>query len=282
MPKKIEEIFISQKFEDRVAQNLSNGKVGKWIAFIGIFAALLIASARQIDTGHRGVRTWWGEITSVEPLAEGLYFYVPIAGDIVTYECRTQLYADTFATYTKDMQTANLNIAVNYSLDQNGVIDIHRHIGQYYENKVLYPAISAGVKDVIGKWDAASLVENRDKAAQQILEKLSVALVQRHIIPESVSIRNIDYSNTFERSIEAKVVAKQKAEEAKNRTVEVEEEAKQKVLSAEAEAKSMQIRAQALSQNKNLVEYEAVQKWDGKLPVNIYGSAPIPFIGSLK
>ena len=40
----------------------------------------------------------------------------------------------------------------------------------------------------------------------------------------------------------------------------------------------MQIRAEALNQNKNLVSYEAVQKWDGKLPVNIYGAAPIPFI----
>ena len=78
------------------------------------------------------------------------------------------------------------------------------------------------------------------------------------------------------------MVAKQKAEEAKNRTVEVQEEAKQKVLSAEAEAKSMQIRAEALAQNKSLVSYEAVQKWDGKLPVNIYGSAPIPFINAVK
>ena len=49
-------------------------------------------------------------------------------------------------------------------------------------------------------------------------------------------------------------------------------------MSAQAEAESMRIRSQALSQNKSLVEYEAVQKWDGKLPVNMYGSAPIPFI----
>jgi hypothetical protein len=28
------------------------------------------------------------------------------------------------------------------------------------------------------------------------------------------------------------------------------------------------------------VQWEAVQKWDGKLPVNLYGSAPIPFISA--
>ena len=64
---------------------------------------------------------------------------------------------------------------------------------------------------------------------------------------------------------------------AKNKTVQVQEEARQKVISAEAEAKSMAIRANALTQNKALVEYEAVQKWDGKLPVYNMGHS-VPFI----
>ena len=46
---------------------------------------------------------------------------------------------------------------------------------------------------------------------------------------------------------------------------------------AQAEAKSMAIRAQALSQNKSLVQYEAVQKWDGKLPQYMLGNS-VPFI----
>ena len=55
------------------------------------------------------------------------------------------------------------------------------------------------------------------------------------------------------------------------------EEAKQKVIAAQAEAKSMAIRAQALTQNKSLVEYEAVQKWDGKMPQYMLGNS-VPFI----
>ena len=47
--------------------------------------------------------------------------------------------------------------------------------------------------------------------------------------------------------------------------------------SAEAEAKSMAIRANALSKNKALVEYEAVQKWNGILPQYMMGES-IPFI----
>ena len=87
----------------------------------------------------------------------------------------------------------------------------------------------------------------------------------------------INYSEVFERAIESKVTAEQEALKAKNKTVQVEEEAKQKVIAAEAEAKSMAIRARALSQNKSLVEYEAVQKWDGKMPQYMMGNS-VPFI----
>ena len=39
----------------------------------------------------------------------------------------------------------------------------------------------------------------------------------------------------------------------------------------------MQIRSQALAQNKGLVEYEAVQKWNGVLPVYMMGDTT-PFV----
>lgn len=81
----------------------------------------------------------------------------------------------------------------------------------------------------------------------------------------------------FERAIESKVTAQQEALKAKNKTVQIQEEAKQKLISAEAEAKSMTIRANALTRNKALVEYEAVQKWDGKLPEYMMGNS-IPFL----
>lgn len=39
----------------------------------------------------------------------------------------------------------------------------------------------------------------------------------------------------------------------------------------------MEIKSEALSKNKGLTEYEAVQKWDGKLPQYMLGGAT-PFI----
>ena len=146
-----------------------------------------------------------------------------------------------------------------------------------YEGIVLTPVVEGTIKDVIGKWNAQDLVANREIATREILEKLQKHLADNYINVTDFQMTAINYSDVFERAIESKVTAQQEALKAKNKTVQIQEEAKQKLISAEAEAKSMAIRANALTQNKALVEYEAVQKWDGKMPQYMLGNS-VPFI----
>jgi regulator of protease activity HflC (stomatin/prohibitin superfamily) len=87
---------------------------------------------------------------------------------------------------------------------------------------------------------------------------------------------NIDFDDQFETAIKEKQVAEQNALKAKNVTIQIEEQAKQTKIKAEAEAEAIRIKANALEKNPRLVEYEAVQKWDGKLPE--YTGGAIPFL----
>ena len=48
---------------------------------------------------------------------------------------------------------------------------------------------------------------------------------------------------------------------------------------SKAEAAAIQRKADALRANPNLVQLNAVDKWDGKMPQYISGQTPIPFIG---
>lgn len=246
------------------------------VAIIGLLS--FVAGVEQIDAGNRGVKTIWGEVVG-ESMPEGLYFYNPISTSIYEIDCKTQNKNFVFDTYTKDVQQAKISFSVNYSVDLNKAHTLFKEIGLDYATKVIEPKVIQSVKDVVGKWEADSLVANREKATEEIKKLLSESLASNYIFIQNVVIEDISYSNQFEKAIEEKQIATQDAIKAKNKTKQIEEEAKQKVLSAKAEAESMRIRSQALSQNQNLVAYEAVQKWDGKLPVNIYGSAPIPFVG---
>ena len=47
---------------------------------------------------------------------------------------------------------------------------------------------------------------------------------------------------------------------------------------SKAEAAAIQRKADALRANANLVQLNAVDKWDGKLPAYMSGQAPLPFL----
>lgn len=133
------------------------------------------------------------------------------------------------------------------------------------------------LKDVIGKWQAQELVANREKARAQILSSLREKLDKSFFQNISFQLIDIDYSDKFEGAIEDKVIAEQKAQEAVNNTTRIREEAQQKVITARAEAEAMEIKSQVLDKNQGLTQYEAVLKWDGRLPNYMMGNS-VPFI----
>lgn len=77
--------------------------------------------------------------------------------------------------------------------------------------------------------------------------------------------------------VAAQEVVKAEAE-AKAKVLNSEAEAKAILVKAEAEAKSIEMRNRALAQSRALIEYETVKAWDGKLPVQMLGNSPVPFL----
>ena len=246
---------------------MKNGKGIIPIVIVAI-ALLLIGACRpwgQVDSGYCGLKLSWGKVVS-EPLGPGLWFFNPIGGSLVTYDCREQRGDFKMNAYTKDVQSADFQIVVTFSLDQSKIIELHNGIGPQYTEKILAPVVIGVTKDVVGGWEADKLINGREQATKEIYSRVSDALKDKPIRVNSVVLANIDYSDVFEKAIEDKQVAMQNAIRAKNKTQEIEEEARQKVIAAEAEAKSMQIRGDALKSNPGLVSLEAIQKWDGKAP----------------
>ena len=230
----------------------------------------------MVGVGERGVKVTLGVVDD-KSYSEGIHFVTPFISRIVTLDVRTQKRSISTSVYTKDIQQAKIAYVINYNLEPESAYKMYREVGKDYEDKILIPVVEGTIKDVIGKWNAQDLVANREKATSEILIKLQNHLKDNYINVSDFQMTSINYSDVFERAIESKVTAEQDALKAKNKTVQIQEEAKQKLISAEAEAKSMSIRANALSQNKALVEYEAVQKWDGKLPEYMMGNT-VPFL----
>ena len=192
-------------------------------------------------------------------------------------DCRWKKKEMKVNTYTRDVQQANITIIVNYRLEPSNAHVTYKDVGRQWDDIIVPQAIEGELKKVIGQYDAVDLISHRAKATDESRMAVASNLKKRDVLLASLEMVNIQYLKEFEKSVEDKVIATQKAVEEQNRTKQVQEQAKQKVIAAEAEARAIQIRAQALQSNPKLVDYEAVHKWDGHLPQYIFGNA-VPFI----
>jgi regulator of protease activity HflC (stomatin/prohibitin superfamily) len=258
----------------------------KKLMLAALAATVLAGCGEQIDAGHVGLRKSWGEITA-EALQPGLYWYSPIGGDIIEVNVQQQLWEGSETAYTKDLQTGVFAYKVAFRPNAADMPRLYTAVGAQWEKRLLMDLVPDTLKNVIGQWEAADLIGNRSKIAPQVL-----AAVQERVqakcraagLPDdtvelvSFALTNIDFSDEFEKAVEAKVTAVQLAEQEKNRTVQITEQAKQQVITAKASAEAMKIQSEALAQNQNLTAYKAVEKWDGKMPYYITAGSPLPFM----
>ena len=287
-----------------------NKKIMIGAAVLCLLGSVSFLGFEQVNAGHRGIKLVWGKVVS-ESLPEGLYFYNPISSNIVTMDTRLQKRTTRLETYTKDIQQTTMDITVNFYIDPNNVHILYQRIGKEYVSTLIAPALLSSVKDVVGKVEADKFINNRELVTEEIKQKLSAALNGTNVIIQSVSIEDIAFSGAFEAAIEAKQIATQEAIKSQNETVRVEEEGKQQVIKARAEsdskkaqsdadayaieveskakaeairqmglaeAEAIRDKSKALAQNAKLVELTKAEKWNGELPQNIYGAAPVPFL----
>jgi regulator of protease activity HflC (stomatin/prohibitin superfamily) len=249
----------------------------KTIIALAVSSMLTGCGFEIVDTGHRGVKTRFGEV--IPPaLTEGFYTYNPFTSDITDYDIRVEKFTSQTVTYTKDVQQAKVTYVINIAPDPSAITTLIKDIGPDYKERLFPQVVETTLKEIVGKWEAVELIENRDKAMAEAGEIIRAKLAEKNLVVSGFVATDITYTPEFEKAVEKKVVAIQEAVEEKNRTEKIREKKVQSILAAEAEAESIRIRSQALAQNKNLVQWEAIQKWDGKLPVYVLGGGAVPFI----
>ena len=256
------------------------------LAIIGVVAA---ASVKIVDSGHRGVLLHWNAVeVSKPPLDEGIHFVVPFQDEVVNIEVRTLKYASEARSASKDLQTVETTVTVNYHPDRESVNILYKNLGLDYENRVIQPAIEETVKQVTANYNAEELITKRPLVKQDIEASIRDRLNQFNVVTEVISITDFEFSPLFAQAIESKVEAEQKALKAENDLRRIEVEAKQQeaqsigiananIAEARGEAEAISIINKALAENPNYLEWLKTQAWDGKLPL-VVGEGGTPFI----
>lgn len=257
----------------------------------GIIIAVIItivgvAGIHNIPVGQVAVTTHYGELQE-GILTEGWKYITPVSDAMITYDTRIQLYPKPLSTYdgqqevpmivstSSDGQDVPIKFGLNYHVNQGKVYDIHKKIGTNYEFIVIKNVVENTIKDVMGKYTADFMYQNREEVAKAIEVKLSHNLKNydgcRDCFElDRFSIANIEFKSQFADALERKATAKTDAETAWNKVEELKALAQQKIESAKGDAESIRVVNEALAQSPNYVEWLKVktlqEKWDGALP----------------
>ena len=259
------------------------------IVILIIIGAVAMASVKIVDAGHRGVLLHWNAVDLTNPpLEEGIHFVVPFQDEVVNIEVRTLKYANDARSASKDLQTVETTVTVNYHPDRESVHRLYKNLGLDYENRVIQPAIEETVKQVTANYNAEELITKRPLVKADIESSIRERLNQFDVVTEVISITDFEFSPLFAQAIESKVEAEQKALKAENDLRRIEVEARQReanaiglananIAEAKGEAEAISIINKALSENPNYLEWLKTQAWDGELPL-VVGDGGTPFI----
>lgn len=231
-----------------------------FILVINIFSFFIV-----INPGERGILLQLGTVKGVyEP---GLHFQLPIITNVVVMDVRTQKSEDTVDAASKDLQSIEGTVALNYHVDPVAVDKIYQQVGLEFAPRIISPAIQESVKAVTAQYTAEELITKRSIVKEAIRKALDERLKPYSILVDDVSIVNFNFSDEFNKSIESKQTAIQNALKAENDLKRIQIEAQQQIETAKADAESIRIQGAALKENAGLVQLKMVEKWNGQLPL---------------
>lgn len=256
----------------------------------------MFSGCTKVPSGYVGVKVYLlgtDKGVDVEELGVGRY-WIGLNEELHTFPTFTQNYSWTKDTaesspddesmnfQTVEGMDVNADIGISYSIRPEKVSLIFQKYRKgvdeitdiYLRNMVRDALVTVAstrpVADIYGKGKADIIKEVQEMVSEQV-DELGIDIERIYWIgsprlPDSVV-----------RSINAKLEATQKAHQRQNEVAEAKAQADKRIeeargsaestrLRAIAEAEAIRIKGEALKDNPQLVQLEAVTKWDGKLP----------------
>ncbi len=248
-------------------------------AVLVVLALIVVTSSvGTVGAGYVGVKTRFGAVKGSVP--PGLFFKIPFIDSVTSMDVQTQKEQVDATAASSDLQNVTASVAINFHVNPQDATAIYQNVGADYQSRVIDPAIQESIKSVTANYTAEQLITEREKVREEILALLTTKLQAYGVNTDSLNIVNFAFSDSFNAAIEAKVTAQQNALAAQNKLAQVQYEAQQTIATAKAQAEAIQIQAQAINSQggADYVQLQAVQKWDGHLPVQMIPGSTVPFI----
>src|SRR5262245_8250824 len=307
--------IIEKAIADRIG-SASGGNFGMsfskstWLVIAAVVVLIAIWSSYfTVDRHEVGIVTRWGAIKYTA--GPGLHFKIPFAETATMY--RTDIRAFQLAkvnTYTVDNQELDAVFTVNYRISAEKAEYIFRSVPDFQQR--LETLSLDRFKAEVGKVNVTDIASKRGEIGKRVFDVLQKDADRLFSLEVTdFQINNIDYTPQFRQAVDQAAIAKtlvEKAEQLK-RQAEIDADSRRiaaigeanairerargdadaNLLRAQAEAQAIKIKGEAeaaaiaaqavaLQGNPGLIELRRAERWDGKLPSQVLGTAPIPFM----
>lgn len=255
----------------------SNGKLASGIC-VSIASFLLFLalpfSFHTIDSGEIAVVKEMGKI--IDTREAGTHFDFWMVRTYDRYDTKVRQVDITTASYSKDSQPVDLQMVVQYQVDKAEVKTVALTYGglTQLESRIQSVTIEKA-KSIISQYSAENLISQRPQLSATVTSEVGEALANGYYINvTNIALTNIDFSDAFEASVEAKMIAEQtklqkdyenEAAEAAAETakkvaeMQADAEAYAKEKAAEAEAKAIIAKANAEAEALNIQTLEVAK-----------------------
>ena len=205
-------------------------------------------------------------------------------------------YEDVFVFQTSDAMDIQAHLGVEYNIDPDKaaqVFQVYRkgideiteiNIRQYISDAVIKHASNIDI-NVLTQGGKSKLLEDATAELRSRLTPIGIRVIKLSWLDD------LRYPQQVRDSINAKIEASQRALLRENEVAQSRAEAQKAIeqargiaestkIRAQAEADAIAIKAKALADNPAILQLNAIERWDGKLPVYMTEGAAVPFIGT--
>jgi len=239
-------------------------KVGTGVVIIACILTFFFSSVKFLSVGEKA--TVFNRFTGVmkRQLSAGINFVNPITAKVKKFDIKLQKEDwKKVEGMSSDNQIIWLDLVINYRLPADKLNDIYEKIQGDIRFTVFDNMVYEIAKTSLGKFKIEEIARNREDLKKELETRLKESAAKYYIIVENVSIYNVDYSDDYNKAVEKKLVAQQKAQEA-----EFSKQAK--IREAEGVAQSNTLIRTTVTDL--VLRQKWIERWDGQLPTTIMGN----------
>ncbi len=247
------------------------------IGFVVFVIVLINFPIVRVSAGHRAVL--YNTITGQKHIAnEGTTFRIPFIETVTDMSVQEQKSDFEENAGTKDSQSVDMKVTINWHLDPAKVSDIYTKVGSLdgVNSVVLFNNTQDSIKQSTSKYVALEIQQNRDTVGSNALHLLQAKVKPFDVIVDSLSITNINFTSQFNAAVEAAAEANQRAIAAENKVKQTKAEAESAIAQAQGTAEAQKLVQESLT--PELLQKLAIERWDGHFPQYMLGGNTLPFI----